>query len=649
MEAEMQLEAIQTAIAGRKWQQDALNILFRKIAREEKNALMVACPGAGKTRLALATALEMRQRGLINKVIVVAPTDNLRVQWVHEMHDTAGITAVAGTVPGDTQAEWKAFSIQEAYVYTYQTLNGAEETIKRLVKENEVLVLVDEVHHAGEALPWHTGLIKAFKERVFGMVLSGTPWRSDGRPMPFVETDEYGFAIPDYTYSRRNALVDKKVVRELVFTPVTAFVHVKETKGLMNRQSKETIWEDGSFGQSSGWTSQWDYGAMLVQANPSEPVLRAKLQGMIRESMNAPALTFHSMTEAKEYLEGLSDAVKKSKAKLHTKEREVVRKTQNKDLSTAYTIYPMHKPYKESTMRYKASISPGSESSALLLKEAHEKLMAIRETDKRAGALVVCDSQQSAREYALFLEELTGEKPDLVISDAEENMESSANKKIEDFRNSDRKWIVTVKMVSEGVDIKRLRVLAYLSNVLSELFLSQVVGRVTRWRDDLEEGVDQTAYAFIMSYPPLEDLAALVDGKVVGRTSEFKMPPIPAGPKTCLEPGNDPKRDPKLWEFSTPLQRGCRAINSGSATECHHCKAPFSVLVRTMSEKDINGEGRRGVIWRGITATESNVERGWSMWHEDDDLAGIAPEIIASIISRYGEKSAKEKAFAMGL
>ncbi len=58
--------------------------------------------------------------------------------------------------------------------------------------------------------------------------------------------------------------------------------------------------------------------------------------------------------------------------------------------------------------------------------------------------------------------------------------EPGASRRIADFASSDRRWLVSVLMVSEGVDIPRLRVGVYATAARTELFFRQVVGRFIR-------------------------------------------------------------------------------------------------------------------------------------------------------------------------
>jgi superfamily II DNA or RNA helicase len=92
-----------------------------------------------------------------------------------------------------------------------------------------------------------------------------------------------------------------------------------------------------------------------------------------------------------------------------------------------------------------------------------------------AGGLVIASDQDHARAIAARLGSVCGEQPELVMSD-----EPGASRRIADFAASDRRWLVSVLMVSEGVDIPRLRVGVYATAARTELFFRQVVGRFIR-------------------------------------------------------------------------------------------------------------------------------------------------------------------------
>lgn len=128
------------------------------------------------------------------------------------------------------------------------------------------------------------------------------------------------------------------------------------------------------------------------------------------------------------------------------------------------------------------------------IKQAHKKLLDVRASFPDAGALAACIDQTHAVMVAEVIREVTGCQPSVIVSDAE-----IENDTVRSFRGSSREWIVAVRKVSEGTDIKRLQVLCYLTNTTSELFFRQLVGRVSRYRGN----EDREAYVYLPADPRL--------------------------------------------------------------------------------------------------------------------------------------------------
>lgn len=139
-----------------------------------------------------------------------------------------------------------------------------------------------------------------------------------------------------------------------------------------------------------------------------------------------------------------------------------------------------------------------------VLAAADKKLDEVRGLGyENAGALLLAKDQVSALELAKALEEITGEKPSIAISKMPEEM-GEASKEISNYAKSDKRWIVAVKMVSEGVDIKRLHVMVYATNVLTRTFFRQAIGRVIRWDNNWNDvEADQTAWCYAPQDPYL--------------------------------------------------------------------------------------------------------------------------------------------------
>jgi superfamily II DNA or RNA helicase len=107
--------------------------------------------------------------------------------------------------------------------------------------------------------------------------------------------------------------------------------------------------------------------------------------------------------------------------------------------------------------------------------------------------MVIASDQDSARAYAKLLAEISGQKPTVVLSD-----EKAASKRIATFAEGDDRWMVAVRMVSEGVDVPRLAVGVYATTTSTPLFFAQAVGRFVRARRRGE-----TASVFLPSVPSL--------------------------------------------------------------------------------------------------------------------------------------------------
>ena len=196
----------------RHWQVQALSQYFKSAP---KDFLVTATPGAGKTTFALTLASTLMARRAIDRIVVVVPTDHLRKQWADAAH-RAGIaldptlTNATGPVP----ASVSGYVTTYAQVASHPMLHRARATAKR------TLVILDEVHHAGDGLTWGEAVQVAFAEAQRRLCLTGTPFRTKaGERIPFVsyatDADEM-VSVADYSYGYAQALADN-VVRPVVF------------------------------------------------------------------------------------------------------------------------------------------------------------------------------------------------------------------------------------------------------------------------------------------------------------------------------------------------------------------------------------------------------------------------------------------------
>ena len=172
-----------------------------------------------------------------------------------------------------------------------------------------------------------------------------------------------------------------------------------------------------------------------------------------------------------------------------------------------------------------------------VLASADQRLNMVRaEGDPTAKGLVLCRDTQHADAVAKVLRGVTDGRVFIAVSNDEDGNDVSedAAKVIESFGDGDGRWLVAVKMVSEGIDIPELRVAVYATTTRSQLFFRQANGRIVRRRDGLPEEVDQTAYMFVPKEPRMIELADGVQNEV-----------LDALVRSVEDEDDDPDRDPR--------------------------------------------------------------------------------------------------------
>jgi hypothetical protein len=146
---------------------------------------------------------------------------------------------------------------------------------------------------------------------------------------------------------------------------------------------------------------------------------------------------------------------------------------------------------------WRAALDPGGDWIPQVMQAANNRLSEVRQTIPDAAGLVIATDQDDARAYAQVLHEITGEEPTVVLSD-----ESGGGDKIDEFSAGNSRWMVAVRMVSEGVDVPRLAVGVYATSAATPLYFAQAIGRFVRARRRGE-----TATVFLPNVPQLMQLA----------------------------------------------------------------------------------------------------------------------------------------------
>jgi len=242
---------------------------------------------------------------------------------------------------------------------------------------------------------------------------------------------------------------------------------------------------------------------------------------------------------------------------------------------------------------------------ASMLEWASQKLTDLRNRMPEAGGLVIAPSIEVANYFAALIKLVEGDEPMVVHSKT-----SSPDNKIAAFRRTDKRWLVSVAMVSEGVDIKRLRVLIYLPNALTELAFRQAIGRVVRTSGPHD---NTRAYVVMPSFETLEVYARRVEDEMslparkdVGPSKTKKCPDCtaenPLDAKTCSFCGYEfPARPTKFKTCDA-----CQSLNPLGATECQSCGKSFSATFVLSLEEAL----RTGAIVRGMDIDEDDVQKG---------------------------------------
>lgn len=239
---------------------------------------------------------------------------------------------------------------------------------------------------------------------------------------------------------------------------------------------------------------------------------------------------------------------------------------------------------------------------ATMIESGIEKLDDIRSRMPDAGGLVIAPNIEMASYMAALIERIEGEKPMIVHSQMQ-----NPSAKIKAFRETDKRWLVSVAMVSEGVDIKRLRVLLYLPNAMTELSFRQAVGRVVR---SSGKNDDTRAYVVMPALNIFEEHARRIEEEmppsVRKETTEIKF-------KKCSECGQEcnlSASECPNCEHIFPVRperlktcEACEALNPIYTKNCLTCGASFEQkFVITLKEAL-----RNGAIVRGMDIDEDEL------------------------------------------
>ena len=349
----------------RVWQ-DECRAQLLSVFGARRDFLVAATPGAGKTDLSLSFARALIDDGAIDGVHVVAPTRLISINW-REKAAAFGIELGSDT---DTRHGGAG-----GLATTYAQVAREPQAHAAIVGRRRTLVIPDECHHSSDDRAWGVAMKEAFDAARFRLNLSGTPFRMDAHPIPFIEYTADGISKADYLYGYTRAIAEC-VCRPVTFNPYDAYIRLR------------------------GPASDDDMARVL-----------------------------------------------------------------------------------------RLSLMPKAGIVEKMVRDADADLIDKRKHFPDAAGLLVAMTQAHARVCADIIQSVTGQRPPVVISDSE-----TADSDLAAFRHGTARWVVSVKMLSEGVDVPRLMVAIYATNIVTTLFFRQFIGRIVRVRD---HGAQESAVVYM--------------------------------------------------------------------------------------------------------------------------------------------------------
>jgi superfamily II DNA or RNA helicase len=544
--------------ADRLWQSECLTAIEAVFAAGGRQFLACVTPSGGKTRFGAEWARRLLVNGVIDAVVVLAPSDNIRAGWVEEAAnfgmDLSGAVDASVVVRGFPS--YDDGSKIHGCVVTYQWLSQNGDLLAQLVKSRRVLLLADEAHHTSNENSWGVALRQSLMDAAFRLALTGTPFRTDDAQIPLLDYDKNGVGEAHYEYSYGRALRDG----------VVAPVHFR--------------WNSGIFEQ--------------LQSDGSKKVV--DLDTLV-----------HSDQET---LNGLLTDI-----------------TQH---GSAFVYELLDRAHKDELLKHRANDPKGA---------------------PRSAGLVIAPDVKAAESAFWYLTNVLGAKAVLVHNEV-----ADAAKILKDFKNSSDEWLVSVAMVSEGVDIPRLKVLAYVTNRQTQLHFVQAVGRVSRFLSMSKGGgetvnlppLNQLAYVYLPKLPLFEQFASeieksvphniepavdgavasnalgdrVIDGIVYNANGDFLGFVSPDGTWTGSDGGSYDMQHVGSGQKDAPARvcDNCDGENKPWATVCAHCGTPFPIS-STRSQRSVTYLGGKtsGMSFNGRQYTDQHMDDAEVIWLRSPD------------------------------
>ena len=350
--------------------------------------IVTAFPGSGKTMFAFLWFLIARKKGWVDSMMIIAPTRQICDDWIEKASEEWGLELMGkkpSEVMNSLNGEFNGRVITYQKLFTFAKRTDAKNAFKKEVKDSKIMLVLDEAHHSSEVSDWGNSLQDIFSKCEAVVLLTGTPYRTDNQPMPFVHvhTDESG----SYT-----------------FTPDVSYTYGEGVReGALRRL--RCCDEDG-----------------LITWQEGESVYQHKFEDKI----------------------GITK--------------------QKKRLRAATTPFPEN--------------HENLFCSQIVLNGINKlKELRARPGYQYAQGLVYCENADRCKEVEQLFSDHDSTIPvDIVLS------ETNGRNIIKDFKKRpiSKHWLISVRMMGEGVDIPNICVIVYISNVATITFLYQATGRSLR-------------------------------------------------------------------------------------------------------------------------------------------------------------------------
>ena len=432
----------------RDWQEEFVNRFYAsalqqigKPPAEIQAFILHAFPGCGKSLAQTLVARVLIEQNVIDQVIICVPSKLLRAQMEND-------ASKIGLFLNMKRLE--VLPNQHGIVTTYAQVGYASsddgrminaERLRDICKSNRPMVIADEMHHLGEQGNWGEAFEAAFSQHaIVRLMTSGTPFRSDNQRLPWVR------------YRKK----------KIDLSPPHAY----------------------SYGYG---ISEWNEKLCALDKRVVRDVVFHPWDGVVEFTIKRHENG--ELVEEQSYSHRISDNI-------DVLYPDVIDSDTDEKLIDNSSLRARIK-----AKRREACIECGTERHPYGTNYVRDQLIAANETLKEcrrahpwAGGLIVCNSIPHADSVAKALKHWTGEGA--VVVHSESGNDARAIKTFRETRNAARaKWIVSVGKISEGVDIKHLRVCVYLTKIQAPLRWTQILGRVLRVEDNLEWDL-QTAHFF---------------------------------------------------------------------------------------------------------------------------------------------------------